>query len=29
MTNGKDPATYDLAKDILAEEIEHEDNLNF
>jgi len=24
MTNGKDPATYDLAKDILAEEIEHE-----
>ncbi len=24
MTNGKDPATYDIAKDILAEEIEHE-----
>lgn len=24
MTHGKDPATYDIAKDILAEEIEHE-----
>ena len=24
MTIGKDPATYDIAKDILAEEIEHE-----
>ena len=24
MTLGKDPATYDIAKDILAEEIEHE-----
>jgi ferritin-like protein len=24
MTNGKDPATYDVAKDILREEIEHE-----
>lgn len=24
MTAGKDPATYDIAKDILAEEIEHE-----
>ena len=24
MTEGKDPATYDIAKDILAEEIEHE-----
>ncbi len=24
MTFGKDPATYDIAKDILAEEIEHE-----
>ena len=24
MTMGKDPATYDIAKDILAEEIEHE-----
>ncbi|HEU5171887.1 MAG TPA: DNA protection during starvation protein [Nitrososphaeraceae archaeon] len=24
LTNGKDPATYDIAKDILREEIEHE-----
>ena len=24
MTFGKDPVTYDIAKDILAEEIEHE-----
>jgi len=24
MTLGKDPTTYDIAKDILAEEIEHE-----
>ncbi len=24
MTHGKDPTTYDIAKDILAEEIEHE-----
>jgi ferritin-like protein len=24
MTNGKDPGTYDIAKDILKEEIEHE-----
>jgi ferritin-like protein len=24
LTNGKDPATYDIAKDILKEEIEHE-----
>lgn len=24
MTNGKDPMTYDIAKDILSEEIEHE-----
>ncbi len=24
MTHGKDPVTYDIAKDILAEEIEHE-----
>ena len=24
MTHGRDPATYDIAKDILAEEIEHE-----
>jgi len=24
MTSGKDPATFDIAKDILAEEIEHE-----
>ena len=24
MTHGKDPATYDIAKDILMEEIEHE-----
>lgn len=24
MTNGKDPTTYEIAKDILAEEIEHE-----
>ena len=24
MTHGKDPATYDVAKDILREEIEHE-----
>jgi len=24
MTNGKDPVTFDIAKDILAEEIEHE-----
>jgi len=24
MTSGKDPVTYDIAKDILAEEVEHE-----